>query len=152
MRQVAAVGQAHAEDAIASFEQCEVYGRVRLRTGVRLDVGVIRAEESLDAVDGELLDDVDVLASTVVAPRRIALGVLVRQHAALRREHARARVIFRRDEFDMLFLAPIFLFDREPNLVIEATNRQSFREHPLSPYSQCGVSRAALYRPACRKA
>ena len=44
---------------------------------------MVAAEHLLGAVDGELLDDVDVLAAAVVALAGIALGVLVRQDAAL---------------------------------------------------------------------
>src|SRR5690606_12741123 len=74
--QVAAVGQAHAEDGVARLYQGLEYGAVGLGAGVRLDVGVIGAEQFLGAVDGQLLDDVDVLATTVVALVRVALGVL----------------------------------------------------------------------------
>ena len=52
-------------------------GHVRLRAGVRLDVGVLGAEELLRALDRERLGDVDELAAAVVALARIALGVLV---------------------------------------------------------------------------
>jgi hypothetical protein len=41
-------------------------------------------EEPFDTVDGDPLDPVDVLAAAVVAPPRIALGVLVGQHRSLR--------------------------------------------------------------------
>src|SRR5690606_14048246 len=37
--EVAAVGQAHAEDGVAGIEQGEIDGLVGLRTGVRLDIG-----------------------------------------------------------------------------------------------------------------
>ena len=37
------------------------------RAGVRLDVGVIGAEQLLGAVDRQLLDHVDLLAAAVVA-------------------------------------------------------------------------------------
>ena len=52
------------------LEQRVEDGGVGLRAGVRLDVGVLGAEELLGAVDRELLDDVDVLAAAVVAPAR----------------------------------------------------------------------------------
>ena len=56
-------------------------GRVGLRARVRLHVGVVGAEQFLGTLDGQRLDVVDVLAAAVVALARIALGVLVRQHA-----------------------------------------------------------------------
>ena len=77
------MGQAQAHDRVAGLQQRVVDGGVGLRAGVRLDVDVVAAEHLLRAVDGELLDDVDVLAAAVVALAGIALGVLVRQDAAL---------------------------------------------------------------------
>ena len=62
-------------------------GRVGLGAGVRLHVGGLGAEQGLHPVDGELLDDVDVLAAAVVAPAGVALGVLVGQDRALGLHH-----------------------------------------------------------------
>ena len=59
--------QREAHDRVAGLEQRVVDGGVGLRAGVRLDVGVLGAEERLRAVDRELLGDVDVLAAAVVA-------------------------------------------------------------------------------------
>ncbi len=87
------------------LQQRQVDGGVGLRAGVRLHVGVVGAEQLLGAVDGQLLGDVDVLAAAVVALARIAFGVLVGQHRALRLEHARAGVVLRGDQLDVLFLA-----------------------------------------------
>ena len=77
------MGQREAHDRVAGLQQRVVDGGVGLRAGVRLDVDVVAAEELLRAVDGELLDDVDVLAAAVVALAGVALGVLVGEHAAL---------------------------------------------------------------------
>ena len=70
VRQVPAVVEAHAEDGVARLDQRQVRGRIRLRAGMRLHVGVVRAEQLLRAVDRELLGDVDVLAAAVVALAR----------------------------------------------------------------------------------
>ena len=67
---------------VARLQQRVVDGRVGLRARVRLDVRVLGAEQRLRAVDRELLDHVDELAAAVVALARIALGVLVGQHAS----------------------------------------------------------------------
>jgi hypothetical protein len=83
---------------------------------VRLDVGILRAEELLRALDGEVLGDVDERAAAVIALARIALGVLVGERRALRRQHRHARVILRGDQLDMLLLALIFLPDGVPHL------------------------------------
>ncbi|GAA3044020.1 hypothetical protein GCM10020000_24360 [Streptomyces olivoverticillatus] len=81
--QVPAVGEVQTQDGVAGVEQREHRGRVGLRAGVRLDVGVLGTEERLDPVDRDLLDDVDVLAAAVVAAARVALGVLVGEDRAL---------------------------------------------------------------------
>jgi hypothetical protein len=88
VRQVTAVVEAHAEDRIARLHQRQVGGGVRLRARVRLHVGEVGAEQPLGAVDGELLDDVHVLAAAVVALARIPFGVLVGEHRALRLQHS----------------------------------------------------------------
>ena len=81
--QVAAVGQVEAQDRVAGLQQRGHRRGVGLRTRVRLHVGVLGAEQRLQPVDGQLLDDVDVLAAAVVPPAGVALGVLVGQHRAL---------------------------------------------------------------------
>jgi hypothetical protein len=61
---------------------------------VRLDVGVLRAEEGLDPVNGQLLGDVNVLAAAVVAAARVALCILVGEDGALGFHHgARGKVL-----------------------------------------------------------
>ena len=59
----------------------------------------------LGAVDRQLLGHVDVLAAAVVALARIALGVLVGQHRALRLQHGARDDVLRRDQLDLLLLA-----------------------------------------------
>jgi hypothetical protein len=44
---------------------------------VRLHIGVLGAQQILDAINRELFDNVDEFANTIVAPTRITLSVLV---------------------------------------------------------------------------
>ena len=106
VRQVAAVGEVHAEDRVAGLQRRQVDGHVRLGARVRLDVGVLGREERLRAVDRERLDLVHELAAAVVPLARIPLGVLVGQHRALRLAHRARDPVLRRDELDPLVLAP----------------------------------------------
>jgi hypothetical protein len=53
VRQVAAFGQAHAHDRVARLGEGHQHGLVGLRTGVRLHVGAVGAEQLLQAVDGD---------------------------------------------------------------------------------------------------
>ena len=103
--EVAAVGQAQAHDRVAGLQQRVVDGGVGLRAGVRLDVDVVAAEQLLRAVDRELLDDVDVLAAAVVALAGIALGVLVREDAALALEDGLGHEVLGRDHLQRAPLA-----------------------------------------------
>ncbi len=65
------------------LEDGEIDGHVCLAAGVGLDVDVLGAENPLCAVDGQLLDDIHVLAAAVPAAARVALGVLVGEAGAL---------------------------------------------------------------------
>jgi hypothetical protein len=65
----------------------------------------------LHALDRQRLGDVDELAAAVVALARVAFGVLVGEHAALRLEHARAGVVLRGDQLDVVLLAAALVGD-----------------------------------------
>ena len=82
---------------------------------MRLDVGVVGAEQLLGARDGERLDYVDVLAAAVVALARIAFGVFVGHHRALRFEHRLAHDVFRRDQLQVVLEPVRFFLDRGEN-------------------------------------
>ena len=111
VREVAAVGEVHAEDGVAGLEQREVHGHVRLRAGVRLHVGVLGAEELLGALDRQRLGHVDELAAAVVALARVAFGVLVGQHRSGGLEHGLADEVLGRDELEAALLAVHFVRD-----------------------------------------
>ena len=78
---------------------------------MRLHIGELAAEQFGDAIDRKLLGDIDELAAAVIAPARIALGIFVGQHRALRFEHGAADDIFRRDQFDLVALASELVAD-----------------------------------------
>ena len=105
VREVAAVGQVEAEHRVARFERRKVNRRVGLRTAVGLDVGELGAKQLLRAIDRQLLDDVDEFAAAVISSTGIALGILVREHAAGRLHYGRARVVLAGDHFQAVGLA-----------------------------------------------
>ena len=72
---------------------------------MRLDVGEAAAEQLLGALDRQRLDRVRRPAALVVAAARIAFGIFVGQHRALRLEHRAADDILRRDQLDLGLLA-----------------------------------------------
>ena len=87
------------------FKQRHHHRAIGLRARVRLDVGEAAAEQLLGALDRQSLDRVRRPAALVVAPARIALGIFVGQHRALRLEHRPADDILRRDQLDLVLLA-----------------------------------------------
>ena len=100
VREVAALVETHPHDLVARLEQREEGRHVRVGTRVRLHVGVLGAEQLAQALPSELFGFVDDEVAAVVALGRIALGVLVREHRALRREHRRRREVLRCDELE----------------------------------------------------
>ncbi len=119
VRQVAAVSEVHRQDRIARFEAGEVDGHVRLRSRVRLNVGMLGAEQFQDALDGEALGDVHELAAAVVALAGIALGVLVRQLRSLGGQHSGAGVIFGSDHLQPGLLPASLRGDGLPDFRVE---------------------------------
>ena len=77
----------------------------------------------------ETLGDVDELAAAVIALARIAFGVFVGEHRPLRLEHARARVILRGDELDVILLALALAGNGLGKLGIESGNGHAGVEH-----------------------
>ena len=129
MRQVPAVVEAHAEQRIARRKQGKVDRGIGLRAGVGLDVGVGHAVQLLQAIDGQLLGDIDVLAATVVALARITLGILVGQNRTLGLEDARTGVVLGRDQLDVVFLALPLAANRRGKFGVKTVNRHLRIEH-----------------------
>lgn len=111
MGQVAAVREIQAEDGVAWLENGREGRSIGLRTGVRLHVHLLGAEELAGAVAGEVLDDVGVFASTVVAAAGVSLGVFIGEDRAGGLEHSFADEVFRGDHFEAFVLAKDFVFD-----------------------------------------
>ncbi|MNX78532.1 hypothetical protein D3C86_1101300 [compost metagenome] len=107
-----------AEDLVPWRQQRQIDGLVGLAAGVRLHVGVTGAEKTLGPIDGDLLGDVDVPASAVIAPARVALGVLVREYGSLGIEHRSADEVLRCDELDRMHLTAPFGVDGGPDVPV----------------------------------
>ena len=90
---------------IAGLHQRHEGGLVGAGARVRLHVGEAAVEELLGALDRQRLHLVHVLAAAVVAVARIALGVLVGEHAAGRLEHRAGDDVLRGDQLDLVLLA-----------------------------------------------
>ena len=69
-----------------------------------LHIGVLRTEELLGAVAGEVLHHVHILAAAVIALAGIALCVFIGQVGAHRRQHSIADKVLGRNQLDVLAL------------------------------------------------
>jgi len=69
------------------------------------NVGEAAGEQLAGAIDGQLLGLVDLLAAAVIAPARIALGILVGQDRPGGLEHGARHDVLRGDQLDLLTLA-----------------------------------------------
>ena len=65
-----------------------------------------------------VLGDIDELAAAVIALARIAFGIFVGHHRALRFQHGAADDVFRGDQLDLMALAAEFALDRGGDLRI----------------------------------
>ena len=137
--QMPAVAQIHREHLVAGLEHGEINGHVRLAAGMRLDVGVLRAEQFFRAVNRQLLDDVNVFAAAIPAFFGIALGVFVREHRALGFQDGRADKIFAGDQLDVFLLALAFVFDGGGDGGIHVAQAQIRRGEARRPFYQRGV-------------
>ena len=117
-RRLAAGGERHAKHGIARLDQRQHHRLIGLAAGMGLDIGEGAVEQALGAVDGELLDHVDILAAAVIAPAGIALGVFIGEERAGCVEHGLGDGVLRSDQFDFMVLTLVFVFDRVPDLGI----------------------------------
>ena len=104
-------GEVQAEERVARIHQRQEHRGIGRRAGMRLHIGELAAEQFGDAIDRKLLGDIDELAAAVIALARIAFGIFVGQHRALRLEHGAADDVFRRDQFDLVALAAELVAD-----------------------------------------
>ena len=109
---MAAVGQVEAHDGVAGREHGGIRGLVGLRSGVRLHVDVLGAEQLAGAVAGQVLHHVGELAAAVVALPGIAFGVLVGEDAGGGFEHRFGGEVLAGDEFELGILPLGFVLDR----------------------------------------
>ena len=82
---------------------------IGLRAGVRLHVRMLGAEELLGAIARQVLHHVGELAPAVVAPARVALGVLVGEDRAGRLQHRFGDKVLAGDHLQPFVLAESFV-------------------------------------------
>ena len=131
--EVTAHRQRHAHDRVARLGERQVDREVRGRTRVRLHVGVVHAEQGRGPVPGDRLDLVDELLALVVPAARVALGVLIGQHAARGLEHGHRHVVLGRDQPGLLVLPAGLVLDEPGDLRVRALDGRDGRDVHVRP-------------------
>ena len=96
-----ALTKAHTHDGIARLEHREIHGLVRLRTGMGLHVGMLRAEQLAGTVTRDILGDIDRVAAAVVALGGITLGILVGEYGTHRRHDSGRNDVLAGDQLEV---------------------------------------------------
>ncbi len=118
MREVAAMGQVHAENGVAGLKDGRIGGFIGLRTGVGLHVGVFGFEELPGAIAGQVLHDVGVLTPAVITLTRVAFGVFVGKYAGCGFEDCFGSEVLTGNQLNPGVLPVHFFLDRIVNLWI----------------------------------
>ena len=111
MREVAAVVEVQAHEGITWLQYGKQNSSVSLCTRVRLYVGILSTEHLLYTLDGEVLYDVNYLASAIITLAWQPLGILVSKVRTHSVHHLVTHEILRSDKLHTLQLALMFSFD-----------------------------------------
>src|SRR5690606_22257615 len=76
-------------------------------------------EDFFQAINGQLLNDVDILATAVVTLAGVPFRILVGELRALGLHDGRAGVVFGSDQLDVLFLALVLFLNGGPKISID---------------------------------
>ena len=72
---------------------------------MRLNVGMLGAEQRFGTLDRQALDHIDAFATAIITGARISFRIFVGQYRTLRLKHRRTDEVFRRDQLDLVVLA-----------------------------------------------
>ena len=117
MGEVAAVAKVQADEFVAGFEAGHEHGHIGLCARVGLHVGVFGAKKAFHAFAGESLPGPlpGIRRSSVGG---IAFGIFVCETRAHGAHHLVAHIVFGSDEFNAVFLAPVFGGDEVENCCV----------------------------------
>ena len=121
VREMAPVAELHSQKTVSGLEEGEKGGQVGLRSGMRLNVGVVRLEECAGALAGQALRHVDVLAAAVVATSREPFRVLVGEGGARCLQDRPGSEVLAGDHLQLIALPGLFGLDGLMYLRVETT-------------------------------
>ncbi len=114
--QMAAFGEFDGDEGVARVEQGVEHGGVGVGARVRLHIGELAVEQLLGALDGQVLDQVVLLAAGVVAAAGVAFGVLVGHARAGGGHHGGRSMVLAGDHFQRGVLTLFFGGDQVGDL------------------------------------
>ena len=82
MSKVTAVVQAHTHNSVARLNGGEICGKVGICAGMRLNVRKLSAIQLASTITRKILDNINLLATAIIALARQAFCILVRKNAA----------------------------------------------------------------------
>ena len=138
MRQVSTLREVHAQDLVARVEEREERRKVGAGARVRLNIGVVGTEEPLYPLNGDVLDNVDVLASAVVPLARKPSAYLLVSTRANRREHGFADVVLGGDQLDTFVLSSPLLLNGRGDLGIGGASTSLLTMYSVLLVRRCG--------------
>ena len=151
MREVSALVQAHAQHRVAQLEERCVGAEVRIRAAVGLYVRITCSEQRACAITRQILDNVHLFAAAIIAFARIALGVLIGEHAAHGLHDSGRREVFRSDELNGVALASKLLAQGVGDGRVGIGQiGQSHDGHPFEGGASCFASVDMLAHPQPR--
>ena len=139
---------------VAGQHHCHVRGEVRLRSTVRLDIGVVGIEQLEGPIDCQLLDFVHYLAPAVIPPPRIALGVFVGELRSHGFENRTRYEILRGDEFEPVLLPGYLSTDQSMDTGIRLFQTREMivgAVHRIVPLKEISFSSRSRRRYAARR-
>ena len=99
-----AVCKAHAHYGVAGLEQSDVNRCVSLCAGVSLYIRILCSEQLAGTFNSDILNYINVLASTVITLAGVSLSILVRKNASHSRHNSRRDDILTCNKLKISFL------------------------------------------------
>ena len=105
VRKMTAMSKAHGQHGITRLQKCIKYGKVGIRTAVRLNICMLSSKQLFCTRSCYFLNLVNIDATAVITLARVSFGIFICKNAARSQKHALRHDIFRRNKFNIMLLA-----------------------------------------------
>ena len=107
-------GQIHGEKHIAGLECRLINGHIRLRTGVRLYIRILRSEQAFGPFNREDFHHIHVLAAAIIPSSWVPFCIFVSEHCSGGFQNRSTGVVFGCNQLQAVVLSHSFILDRRP--------------------------------------